>query len=166
MKKQWLIVVAAVLLSVASFAQKNSIVGKWQIASIKTNGLDMNLENPAALKKMMSEQMEKEGQKPDSAQLEMVFNMLTAVFNGMRMEFKADGTANFVVPNGQGGEPKTEIAKYTADYTKGVLTTVSNQKGTEKKEDMTFKFEGEYLILHKEDKGEEGETIKLKKATN
>jgi hypothetical protein len=166
MKKQWLFALVAVLLSVASFAQKNSVVGKWQIASIKTGGLDMNLENPADLKKMMSEQMEKEGRKPDSAQLEMVFNMLTAVFNGMRMEFKADGTANFVVPNPQGGEPKTELAKYTADYAKGIMTTVSTQKGTEKKEDMSFKFEGEYLILHKEGKGEEGETLKLKKAVN
>ena len=150
-------------LAVVGSAQTKSVVGKWKIASLQTPEMNIDLEDPASVRKMMSDQMEKgSGQKPDSAQLEMIVNMLTSTFRDLRMEFTSAGVANFTVPN-PAGEAKSEKGTYTADYAKGVLTTTMKDGKQDKKETFNIRFEGDYLILGKTGEGS-SETLKLKKA--
>lgn len=163
MKKQLLLFVLTLVLAVSGSAQTKSVVGKWKIASLQTAEMNINLEDPQSIRKMMADQMEKgSGQKPDSAQLEMIVNMLTSTFRDLRMEFTAEGEANFTVPNPQGGEAKSEKGTYTADYAKGVMTTTMKEGATNKKENFNIRFEGDYLILGKTGDGP-SETLRLKK---
>jgi hypothetical protein len=159
MKKSFLVLVLFVFCGISAlYAQTNSLVGKWKVASFKAEGIELDLENPEQIKKIMKEQMLKEsGKAADSAQLEMIYQILTSTFSQIQMEFTRDGKAKFIVPN-TGETDKPKDATYTVDYTKGTLTTI--EKGGVK-ENLTFTFEGEYLVLTNPAKG--NETFKLKR---
>jgi hypothetical protein len=160
--KRIFFLVAVVFVSTISFAQSNSIIGKWKFASITTADFSVDLENPASMKKMLIEQIEKEGGKvPDSVELNAGIEMMSSMFRDMRMEFTTDGKAIAFIPDPSGsGKVIGDTAKFTVDYTKGVMNTVSVKEGKEKKEQMTFKFDGEYLVMTKPD---ENESIKMKR---
>jgi len=161
MKHLLLVAFLAVAAGGQALAQKNSIVGKWNFASLSTPEFSFDLENPAATKKMIIEEVKKEGGAPlDSAMLDMAFNMMASAFKSMSFEFTADGQAVFSAPGEEGGLKK-DIASYTVDYTKGTLTTTENIDGAEKKETIRISFAGDYLTMENVEKKE---IIKVKRA--
>jgi len=161
MKHFLVIVFLAVLGSSPAFAQKNNIVGKWTFASISSSEFSFDLENPVAAKKLLIEEIKKEGgQIPDSTTLDLAITMMTAAFDLMSFEFTTDGKAIFSAPAEEGGL-KQETAKYTVDYTAGTLTTIETIDGKEKKEVIKISFKGDYLTMEKVDKKE---IIKVKRA--
>ena len=150
----------ALLCTTAVHAQSKSIVGKWKVASINVEGMNLDLEKPESIRQTIADQMSKAGQTPDSATLNMMFTRLTSTFEGMQLEFTSNGKAIYVMPDGQ-GSLKSDTAAYSIDNTLAEVNTVSKEDGVEKKETMSFKFEGDYLVLTKKEK--EGETIRLKR---
>jgi hypothetical protein len=158
--KRLLLVLTAAILSTCLYAQSPSIVGKWKVASVKAGGVDIDMENPASIKKMLADQIQKEGgQAPDSATLNMAYTMVTGVFEKMQFEFTQDGKGVISVPD-ETGTMRQETATYKVDYASGVLSTTSKENGKEKKEDMKIRFEGEYMWMTK---GNGQETIKLRR---
>src|SRR5215212_3115453 len=129
LQRSLLIVLVVIIGTASANAQKNSIVGKWKVASLNVEGLSIDLENPEATRKLLADQIQKEsGKTPDSATISMAYNMMTMIFEGMRMEFTASGKGIYVIPDPSSGM-KTDTANYTVDYTKGVLNTVSKEDG-------------------------------------
>jgi hypothetical protein len=160
MKRLTLIAVLFIAGSLAATAQ-NSLVGKWKLSSFIGEGTNVNLDNPAETKKALAEQLKKEtGKDADSAQIEMMYNIVVPMFNSMTFEFTNKGVAYYSMPN-EMGLTVADTTAYVADYTKGILTTTSKKDGTEKKESNKFRFEGGFLVIEDTDKGE---TFKLKKA--
>ena len=160
MKRLFLFALLAVMACGAAVAQKNSVVGKWKIASINVDGMDLDLENPASIKKMLTEQIQKEsGQVPDSNTVNMAYSMMAQALEGMRLEFTAGGKGFFEMPNPMGATQK-DTCSYTMDYATGIMKTVDTKDG--KKEQMTFQFVGDYLVMTKQEaKGPE--VVKLKR---
>lgn len=164
MKRVLLMMLVVLLGTGAVVAQQKSVVGKWKISKIRTEGMDLNLEDPAAIKKMISEQISKEsGAAPDSASLEMAYAMTTSLFEKMRIEFTADGRllTRIVGPD---GKANNEEAKYKVNPKTAILTTTSKKDGKEMVEEQKVSFEGEYLVLEK--KGQEAETVILRRIKN
>jgi hypothetical protein len=160
MKKFLMIALLVVAGTSVAFAQKNSVVGKWQITGFSSEGMSIDLENPASGKKVLAEQLKKEtGQTPDSATIEMTYNMMASMFSSMSCEFTQDGQAIFSMPD-ESGNTKKDIAKYTVDYTAGTLTTIESKDGKQETDVMKIKFEGEYLSL---DNTKKGEVLKIKR---
>lgn len=155
-----ILLIGLLVVAGTTFAQKNSVVGKWGFAAISTPDFSIDLENPAATKKYLADEVKKEsGTVPDSAQLEMAYNMMSMMFKEMSFDFAADGKAVFTAM-GEDGGPKTESVKYTVDYAKGTLTTIETEDGKEKNETVKIRFEGDYLIMENTVKGE---TVKVKR---
>ena len=141
-------------------AQSNTIVGKWKIASLQGGGLSLDLENPENTRKALAEQIAKESGKPaDSATLAQTLTMFTSMFENMSLEFTKDGKGIYIMGDGMGGT-KSDTATYTVDYAKGIVKTVSKEEGQAKNEEMTIKFEGDYLTMVKVT---DGETVKLRR---
>ena len=163
MKRLTLIALLFIAGTVTALAQKNTVVGKWRPSSYIAEGMTVNLENPAETKKLLAEQMKKgTGTEPDSAQIEMIYNMVAGMISKMTLEFTDKGQAYVNVPDMAGtGMPTADTSTYVADYSKGIFTTTSkNEDGTLKKETSKFSFEGELLVVENTDKGE---IIKLKR---
>lgn len=161
MKYTLLIAFMAIIGTGTAYSQKNTIVGKWTFASMSSPEFTIDLENSAAAKKFLVDEIVKEGgQLPDSTTLDMAYNMMASAFHAMMFEFTADGNAIFSAP-GDEGVIKKETAKYTVDYTKGMLTTIETLDGKETRESIKISFEGDYLTMEKVDKKE---IIKVKKA--
>jgi hypothetical protein len=160
--KRVLWIVLLTVIGTTAFAQKNTIVGKWKVAAINAEGLNLNLEDRESMKKMLIEQVEKEtGEKPDSASIEAGLNMMISMFETMSLEFAKDGKSKFSMIDPEGSDMKVETGTYTVDYAAGLIRTItSDEDGKEKKEEMKMKFEGDYLVLTKVDKKE---TIRLKR---
>ena len=161
MKRLTLIALLFVAGSMAAIAQ-NSLVGKWKLSSYSGEGVNVNLDNPAETKKTFAEQLKKEtGKETDSAQIEMVYNIVVPMFNSMTIEFTNKGKAYFNMPNAM-GVSVADTVTYSADYTKGIFTTTSKtEDGNEKKETSKFSFKGALLVVENTEKGE---IIKLKRA--
>jgi hypothetical protein len=160
MKRLTLIAFLIAAGTASALAQSKTLVGKWKLSSISTEGITVNVDNPAETKKLLAEQMKKAGQPSDSAQIEMMYNMVAPMFSSMTIEFTDKGKAFFYVPGPSGATSDT--ASYVADYTKGTFVTTSKtESGTEKKETSKFSFEGALLVVENEEKGE---LIKLKRA--
>jgi len=141
-------------------AQNKTIVGKWMISSFSGDGLSIDLDNPSVTKKTLAEQLKKEmGAEPDSSQIEMTYQMIIPMFNAMTFTFTTDGKAIYQTVD-KNGQLISDTASYSADFTKGILTTVSKEGSEEKKESSGISFENDYLVLHH---NERGEVIKLKR---
>ena len=161
MKRICLIAFLIVTGTVATFAQQKTMVGKWKLSSISTGGMNVNVDNPAETKKLLADQIKKgTGTEPDSAQVEMMYNMVAPMFSSMTLEFTDKGIAYYTIPS-PAGTPTSDTASYVADYTKGTFTTTSKEEdGTDKKETSKFSFDGELLVV---ENAEKGEVIKLKR---
>lgn len=143
---------------------QNSIVGKWKVAGLTAEGMNFDLDKPEQTKKLLAEQFQKQaGKAPDTAMLEQMYTMLTSTFQTMVLEFTSNGKGIVSLNNPMSGEPKNDTASYTVDYAKGIVNTTSKEEGQEKNEQMKFKFEGEYLVMTKEN---EGVTLRLRRAKN
>lgn len=161
MKNILLVALFAIIATSSGYAQKNTIVGKWKFASLSTPDFSMDVENPASTKKILLEEIKKEGgQAPDSATLEMAVNMMSSAFKSMSFEFTESGDAIFIAPDADGDGTKTEKAKYTVDYDKGIFTTIEMVEGKEKKETVKISFNGDYMTM---ENAEKKEVIKVKR---
>ncbi len=160
--KRIFFLIALVFAGTITFAQTNSIVGKWKFANLDTKEFKVDLENPASMKKTMIEQIEKEGGTvPDSTTLAAAIEMMVSMFMSMKMEFTADGKAIAFIPSPDGSdEMMMDTASYTIDYTTGILNTISEKNGKEVKEQIIIKFEADYMIMAKP---EEQEIIKMRR---
>jgi hypothetical protein len=159
--KRLLLAGLVVLLGTVGAMAQNSIIGKWKVASVNAEGMTIDLEKPENTKKLLAAQFAKEsGKEADSATINQMYTMFTTVFQGMSIEFTKSGMGIFTMSNPRESGVKTDTARYTVDYAKGIMNTVSKEEGKEKHEQMNIKFEGEYLVMAKE----EGETIRLKRS--
>jgi hypothetical protein len=143
--------------TITAFSQKNTVVGKWKPVSFTTQGISVNLDNPAETKKLIAGQISTAtGKEADSAQVEMMYNMVAGMISKMSFEFTSKGQAISSIPDMAGmGIPTTDTASYVVDYEKGIITATSKQEdGTEKKEVSKFHFDGEFLVVDYDGKGE------------
>jgi hypothetical protein len=92
--------------------------------------------------------------------MDVVISTMLKTFEDMSMEFTADGKGIVSMSNPATGAIMGDTDTYTVDYDKGVLHTYSKKEGKEKKEQINFKFEGEYLVMKKQD---DEETVRLKR---
>lgn len=155
MKRLSLIAFLLVAGTISALAQGNTVVGKWKLSTFSTDGLTVNVDNPAETKKLLADQLKKAtGSEPDSAQLEMMYNMVVPMFSSMSLEFTDKGKAIFNIP-GPDGKVASETGTYEIDNSKGTLSTVfKKEDGTEKKETLKFSFDSGLLVVENGDKGE------------
>ena len=159
MKRLTLIAFLIVAGTFSAFAQ-NSIVGKWKLSSFSGDGVTVNVDNPAETKRVLAEQLKKAGQPSDSAQVEMMYNMVAPMFTSVTIEFTNKGQAYFNMPSPAGGV--TDTATYVVNHANSTFTTTSKtESGNEKKEISKYSFEGALLVVENTEKGE---IIKLKRA--
>lgn len=159
MKRAFLVCLVAITSATGLMAQQ-SIIGKWKIVGIQAQGINIDLENPVSGKKLISAEIEKQsGKAPDSATVNQAYTMFASMFEGMSVEFTKDGKGIAMIPDGTGGL-KADTASYTVDYSKGIVKTESKEEGMPKNEEMTIKFDGDYLVMIKT---KDGETMRLKR---
>ena len=161
MKRLSLIALLLVAGTISALAQGNTVVGKWKLSTFTTDGLTVNVDNPAETKKLIASQLKKAtGTEPDSAQVEMMYNMTVPMFSSMSLEFTDKGKAVFNMA-GQDGKVNSEAGTYELDKTKGTISTVfKNEDGTEKKETLKYSFDSGFLVV---ENPERGEITKLKR---
>ncbi len=158
--KQLFVLFLSLAVVFSAQAQNKTIVGEWKISSFSGDGLSIDLENPSASKKALGEALKKEmGSEPDSSMIELTYNMLVPTFNSMSITFLNDGKAIYQSAD-KNGKIISDTASYTADLTKGLLTTITKEGEAEKKETGVISFENDLLVIRHDDRGE---TIKLKK---
>lgn len=158
--KQLVVVFLSLALVFSAEAQNKTIVGKWMLSSFSGDGLSVDLENPTTTRKALAEQLKAQmGTEPDSSMIELTYQMLVPTFNAMSVTFTSDGKAIYQSA-GKNGQVISDTASYTADFTKGILTTVIKTGGEEIKEVGAISFENELLVIRHEEKGE---IIKMKR---
>ena len=161
MKRLTLIVFMIIAGTTSVLAQNKSIIGKWKLSSFSGQGMNVDLDNPAETKKLIAEQMSKQG-TIDSAQLEMSYNMLISMFGSIAFEFTDKGKAYFTKPSPFGGEPVMDTVTYVADLKTGLFVTTQKTPGGEEKKDTgKISFDGDLLVM---ENSEEGVVLKLKRA--
>jgi len=144
-------------LSFSVFAQEKSVVGKWKLTKLNSQGVTFNIEDPAQMKSELTKQFEASGQPVDSNMVNMVFNQLYLSLSTLTFDFGSDG--KLLIDAKSEDAPKKEEENYTVDYTKGVITS----KSKEKEQKIGFKFEGETLILTVEDSPGKSSVLSFKK---
>ena len=147
------------IMSLSVSAQKKSVVGKWKISSINSAGTDLDLEHPDGIKKMLADEMKKEGKEADSATVEQTFTTVIGALKSLEFEFTNNGLF-LVTATNMDHKQKTDSLTYTVDYSKNLVKTTSNKNGTPKTNEMAISFDKEYLVLNN---AAEKQVLKLKK---
>lgn len=144
-------------ISVATFAQNKTVVGKWKLSTLTAQGVTFNIEDPQQIKGELKKQFEASGAQADSAMVEMVFKSIYDALANMVFDFGTNGKLTMNVS--QDGQEKKEEEDYTVDYAKGVIVS----KGREKEQNIAFKFDNDNLILTVEDQPGKTSVMTFKK---
>lgn len=119
--------------TICSLAQSASVTGKWKIIRIYDNesaNIDFR-DKEGSNKKMMDMARAKDADftQEDSMMVVFAAKMLTEIFTDATMEFKADGSYEFVTQMQMGGKKREpEKGTYKVDHTaKTITTTVQNR---------------------------------------
>jgi hypothetical protein len=151
-------------LAAGTFAQHtNSVIGKWKLVKLATqDGTVYEVDNPAAMKKLLAKQMKEEsGADPDSAALNLTYELVMPGFEAMTFAFTNNGKMTFTSMDDDGAI-KTDVSTYTVNYKKGEIISKYTEDGQKVEEVLKLKFSGAYLIIITDD-GTEKTTLTLKK---
>jgi len=160
MKKFFMFAMLVIAGAGAARAQGNSIVGKWTIVAFNGSGMSIDFNDEAGTKKAMAQKMkEQTGQTPDTAQINMIYNMVVPTLKNTVFEFTSGGKAIYQTTS-PSGEKMSDTATYKLDAAKGTITTTAMVEGSQKTEVGKYRWEGSTLVLQQSDRDE---VIKLKK---
>lgn len=154
--KRIVLFAAFAVLSLSAFAQDKSIVGKWKLTTLNSQGVNFNVDNPEQMKSELKKQFEASGAQADSAMIDMIFKSMMDALGNMVFDFGSNG--KLVVNMSVDGSQKKEEEDYTVDYTKSLIIS----KGKEKEQKINFRFEKENLVLVIDEEGKKSE-MTLKK---
>lgn len=93
-------------ISVATFAQNKTVVGKWKLSTLTAQGVTFNIEDPQQIKGELKKQFEASGAQADSAMVEMVFKSIYDALANMVFDFGTNGKLTMNVS--QDGQEKKE----------------------------------------------------------
>lgn len=155
MKRFLLATAFTVACTIGAFAQNQSIVGKWKLVSFASAEVSFDVENPEKTKKELIKQFEASGTKADSAMVEMIMQSLVESIGTMTFDFQSNGKLMMYM-KGQGEKSES----YTVDYDKGLIVSKGDE---DSKQDISFKFENENLVLTIREPNNKNVVMTLKK---